>query len=316
MTFTNMKLFWKLPLLIGLLITTSSARTILIPRNASDLSAVPAIPTDFGVDYSPGPGNPLNPYHVLDAFLVALDKQANRPYNDFVPESEVFFDLGTDTIRIAVTGHVFPPRTLRVSEAMWGLHECAVSMAAAEISFQPGGCTMYLQAEKIGFIRVSAARRGPGEDGEMDDNGGGIVPIKQNVSLYARQNNNESSNTNSSLGVIPGTSVIILRGSTETGLNRFIFSIFESLITIAAITYPRKENPLVRFEYTSADQHTKVELRSEDSLIDVPSMYDMAVSGLVQLVRETSKYGSFTDVDFVVRYTMTKFFSGSLKVTT
>ena len=291
-----------------------SAFAIPTPANdANNTLTAPAIPADFKVEYDEGPGDPLEPYHVVDAFLTGMRAYAEKPYGATTPNDKIF-DQGTRTVRLAISATRF--HDLLVNEAMWALSLCAGEVArggpGGERPWAPSGCKVIRGDQKIGYIRIYYKAVGADDSAETvqisaEVNGLPRPGVQPDQTLTARADDNPT------LGITTVTRPIA--GAADLGLITYASSVFESMITLAALSYPRTENPLISFEYASQSQGTIIKLMSEDvSIYGMPSFYSVVVRGLDALVRKVQDEGGrYNEMSFDFKFTGRKIYGGSIR---
>ena len=289
--------------------------TFAVPTPATDSTntlTLPAIPENFKIEYDEGPGDPMVPYHVIDAFLTAIHTYAEKPYRASTPNDKIF-DQGTRTIRLAITGTRF--HDLFVNEVMWALYLCAGDVARGgqrgERPWAPSGCRVIQGDVKIAYIRVYYKDIGADDSAETvaisAEANGANGNIQPDPSLTARADDNPTG------GVT--TTIRPIAGRADIGLVSYALSVFESMIVLAALSYPRTENPLISFEYASQSQGTILKLTSEDVMIPgMPSFYNVVVRGLDALVRQVQhRGGSYRETAFDFNFANRKIYGGTLR---
>lgn len=312
-----------LPIILAHLVALSFASPIDVhlPLPASsikDTNRIPAIPENFNVIYSSGPGDPMQHYPVTDAFLSILSTLAEKPYNDDF-ENEKTFDKGTGTIRLSIFGLRF--RLLLVKEAMWAYYLCFQQVSrggpGGQTPYANAGCEIQRDGQKIGFLRVYYKERGVSDEVEEKEaqekayaeEKPGIKPAGENLPITARDGGEEVDATR-------GVTALLRRFENPRDVGEVVFpeTVFEALIDLAAKTLPRTENPYVRYDYASQGLGMRLELRGEDTVgTELPPFYNVVVRGLDALVREVQeKGGRWEESNFEFWANSRKIYGGSL----
>lgn len=278
--------------------TTSSATS---HQNTTRLGLPDAIPDYFTVIHTQLIGTSLEDQAVYDAFIVAQHELAGYAYEDDLPNFFQDFSDRNNQVRVRVSQARHTER-LKVNEAMWGLYLCLQSIRDTRLRLRPALCElMEDEGPVLGAIRVTRLAQDSPEEG-------GIVPIASNVSITARSPPNQRN-------ILAEISTTIRNPGNAVGEKRWVFTVLENLLELAASPLPRDEDLENPYEYTSEDQDTVMSLILLDG-VDVgslPGLYRVGIDGWVDLLDTVRSSGQWTESRFYIRYKGLNIFNGRLR---
>ena len=299
----------------------SNIPTLQTPGQTPNITnlALP-IPESFSVRVAPGPGDPLDATAFWGAFTSAMSSYMSKPYIlPVLPVVEPYYD-DARTVWLSITAESLEPeRRPRVCEIMWALYRCSLDMTwEAEGGVRQSGCGVFRGVEQIAYIRVRTVYHGtPGGDnevpttaGEEGEGGLGLGPGNGTVITARADATGLNASTPNPTNLDVETSIT----STGTIMPQaaFVRSIFESLIQLASIRYPRADNPLIQFRYSSEKEHVIMTAGFQDPLVDLPAHYSVLTQGLIDLLQKMAVRGRYSEVKFEIRISRYLIYKGEV----